>query len=259
MRNPGYKDKKDGYKYVQDAINKRDYWVIEAPEKSLCMVPERFAIKMIDNGWILRNKIIWHKNNCMPSSAKDRFTIDYEYVYFFTKSQKYYFKTQYEPYSTVTLKEFEKEYNGKGLKDYLGNGVQNPSDVKRRILESMKNHRFGGNKRAGGDNRTYSGNEWIVNGNGRLKRCVWTINTSPFKDAHFAVFPEELVRQCLDAGCPVEGLCFDPFMGAGTTALVALKTNRNFIGIELNQSYIDIAMKRIEKYLNQNKIIKYIV
>ena len=68
------------------------------PQKSLCLIPERFAIAMVDEGWILRNKIIWYKPNCMPSSAKDRFTVDWEYLFFFTKSQRYYFETQYEVY-----------------------------------------------------------------------------------------------------------------------------------------------------------------
>ena len=172
--------------------------------KSLLLIPERFAIKMIDSGWILRNKIIWKKRNCMPSSAKDRFTVDYEYIYFFTKSKKYYFKTQYEPYSPITVKEFEKEYNGKGIKDYEDNGVQNPSDVKRRIIKS--GIKFGGVKRKGYGNPVYSGKEWEfdLEGKGRIKRCIWTINTKPFKGAHFAVFPEELVERCMDAGCPEE-------------------------------------------------------
>ena len=67
------------------------------------------------------------------------------------------------------------------------------------------------------------------------KECVWSISTKPFPEAHFAVFPEELVKQCLDAGCPSKGICLDPFMGSGTMALVALKHNRNFVGIELNR------------------------
>jgi site-specific DNA-methyltransferase (adenine-specific) len=200
---------------------------LELPEKSLCMIPERFAIKMIDNGWILRNKIIWHKRNCMPSSAKDRFTIDYEYVYFFTKSKKYYFKTQYEPLNWDTEARYKRSTFGGGAKQFNGNPtyMTTPKTIE-------------------------------INPNGRIKRCVWTINTKPFSEAHFAVFPEELVKQCLDAGCPPspDGIVLDPFMGAGTTALVALKNNRKFVGIELNKEYVEIANKRLQPYLYQTKL-----
>lgn len=304
-----------GGDYYNNAVNN------DTEQKSLCLIPERFALKMIENKWILRNKIIWYKPNCMPSSAKDRFTVDYEYVYFFTKSQKYYFKTQYEPLSEVTIKEVQRFYNGKGIKDYEGNGVQNPSDVKRSIIKKFAP--IGGIKHVNGDsnnNRTYSGNEYNPNlEQGRIKRCVWKINTKPFPEAHFAVFPPELVKQCLDAGCPSEvckkcekpkviervqetpkwerklnenrdsnrligqkyqnwlqehppieniiscncnagfysGIVLDPFMGSGTVALVALKSHKQFLGIELNSSYIEIANKRLEPLLKQQKLEKF--
>jgi DNA modification methylase len=114
---------------------------------------------------------------------------------------------------------------------------------------------IGGVKKANGDNPTYSGNRapWKF---GRIKRTVWTINTKPFKGAHFAVFPEELVREVINAGCPENGIILDPFMGAGTVALVALKMNRNFLGIELKKEYVDMAYKRIDPWLNQEKILQ---
>jgi DNA modification methylase len=266
-------------------------------DKTLCMIPERFSIKMIDSGWILRNKIIWHKRNCMPSSAKDRFTVDYEYVYFFTKSQKYYFKTQYEKslsYGTRTR--------------WAGDIFRMDKNSKYKDANELSI-------------RPREGRNMYPNGEQRIKRCVWSINTTPLKEAHFAVFPEELVRQCLDAGCPSEictkcgktkfieytrpkaptveirdkrydrdssrkiggvyqnwlqenppqqeiischcnlgfesGIVLDPFIGSGTTALVALKNNRRFIGIELNEDYIKIALKRIEPYLYQSKLVGY--
>lgn len=231
-------------------------------DKSLCLVPEKFAQKMVDNGFILRSKIIWYKPNCIPSSVNDRFGLDWEYIFMFTKSRKYYFKLQYEPYSESTIKEFKKAYNGKGLKDYEGNNVQNPSDIKRRIV--MKGQRFGGNKHKGYGTPTYSGKEWTIDpdkffSQGRRKRSVWRITLKGFHQSHFAIFPEELVKQCLDAGCPPdEGIILDMFMGAGTTALTALKNNRRFIGIELNPDYIKIAQKRIEPYLKQQKLNDYI-
>jgi site-specific DNA-methyltransferase (cytosine-N4-specific) len=207
------------------------------PDKSLCMIPERFAIKMIDNGWILRNKIIWKKDNAMPSSAKDRFTVDYECVYFFTKSKKYYFNTQYEKAIS----------HGTGW----GGDVFKPKKETSKYLQTDD------------DGKVYSLRtknrkevNMYLNGDQRIKRCVWSINTTAFPEAHFAVFPEQLVKQCLDAGCPSpEGLVLDMFMGSGTTALVALKNNRRFIGIELSSDYIKIAQKRIEPYLLQSKLI----
>ena len=193
--------------------------------KSLSLIPERFAIAMVDQGWILRNKIIWYKPNCMPSSAKDRFTVDWEYLFFFTKSQKYYFETQYEPYD-----------------------LTNPSGWRKQDAI------FGGSKAEGYENATYSGNAWSPNPLGRIKRCVWKIPTKPFSEAHFAAFPPGIVYIPLMATCPVNGVVLDPFIGSGTTALVAVNNARNFIGIELNQSYIDMAMERLRPYLLQTRL-----
>jgi site-specific DNA-methyltransferase (adenine-specific) len=167
------------------------------PSKSLCLIPERFALKMIENKWILRNKIIWFKPNCIPSSAKDRYTVDFENVYFFTKSPRYYFKTQYEK-----ALDSQERWNGGFIK----------------VPKRSK------------------GGECAIN---------------------FTVFPPELVKQCLDAGCTPNGLTLDPFMGSGTVALVALKNAKNFVGIELNPEYITMAMKRIEPYLKQEKLTQF--
>ena len=227
--------------------------------KSLSLVPERFSIKMTDHDWILRNIIIWKKPNCMPSSVKDRFTIDYEFIQFYTKSKKYYFKTQYEPLSEITIKEVQKFYNGRGKKDYAGNGIQNPSEVKRRIIKKFAP--IGGVKHViGNENPTYSGNGYNPNiEQGRIKRSIWNIKTQSFSGLHYAVFPEELVKNFIDCGCPENGIVLDLFLGSGTTALVVLKNNRRFVGIELNEDYIQIAMKRLNPYLKTEKIDSFIV
>lgn len=297
--------------------------------KSLAMIPERFSIAMIDRGWILRNKIIWYKPNCMPSSAKDRFTVDWEYVYFFVNSQRYFFETQYEP------------------------------------LESTERLRYpvmpiGGHKYAD----VQSHNPFVKPALGRIKRCVWKISTRPYSGAHFAVFPPQLVESMIRAGCP-EYICnkcqeprklqyeetrlatrpgfdvgngksgkhddpnemlhrsdlskyrqqiirtprvdsrhfradgtyykiggnkyteaglssgnpnrprtgnlimtdcgcnagfhssvvIDPFMGSGTVGLVAAQNARDFIGIELNPEYIEMAKKRLEPFIGQERLI----
>jgi site-specific DNA-methyltransferase (cytosine-N4-specific) len=109
----------------------RSFDMSGVPGKSLCLIPERFAIAMIDHGgWTLRNKIIWHKPNVMPSSIKDRFTVSYEYVLFFTKSKQYYFETQYEPYRTSPkqiAQYMQFDYEGQAIKDYESAGAQDPS------------------------------------------------------------------------------------------------------------------------------------
>lgn len=208
------------------------------PNKSLCLIPERFAIAMIDKGWILRNKIIWYKPNCMPSSAKDRFTVDWEYVYFFTKSQRYYFETQYEPFISTDGRPFEERvkhetWGGQPKKSI--NGIY--PDTKMYPNWSKKQ-------------------KLIADPLGRIKRCVWKISTKPFSGAHFAVFPPRLIEPMIKAGCPVDGgIVLDPFMGAGTTGLVALQNARDFIGIELNAEYIKLAEQRLKPYLQQTRLI----
>jgi DNA modification methylase len=412
------------------------------PHKSLCCIPDRFKLRMVDElGFTCRNEIIWHKPNSMPQSVKDRFAVDYEKLFFFTKSTEYYFDTQYEPLSPVTLKELEKAYVGQATKDYAGAGAQNPSEVKSRIVQKYYNlmhsykkqgiglddylkatghddnipapnsgasnkepylrnnpHRAridgtnaakgrmlkGFTERMGGGGTGLAGHngqlkadgtpltkdgfatfeharalgwqpevesygEWYFNtrqkkgwhdhsadaeqGNGqqkrghampalnhplgRIKRSVWRVPVKPFKDAHFAVFPAELIETPIKAGCPqyvcskcgtpsatkytetrhatrpgldvgnaksgtdadpnktlhnsdlskyreaivrvpdglsmacscnadtVPGIVLDPFMGAGTTAIVAKRLGRDWLGIELKQEYVDMALKRI--------------
>ena len=190
--------------------------------KSLSMIPERLAIKMIDNGWILRNTIIWHKPNAMPDSCKNRFTMDYEYLYMFSKQEKYYFKTQYEPYTSVH-----------------GKDSNTISKKEKELLDTKM-------VRHGGEGSTLN-KPSMWNPKGRIKRTTWDINTKPFKGSHFAPYPEELIECPLDAGCPENGIVLDIFMGSGTTGVVAKKQNKNYIGIELNRDYIDIANNRINK------------
>ena len=190
--------------------------------KSLSMIPERLAIKMIDNGWILRNTIIWHKPNAMPDSCKNRFTMDYEYLYMFSKQEKYYFKTQYEPYTSVH-----------------GKDSNTISKKEKELLDTKM-------VRHGGEGSTLN-KPSMWNPKGRIKRTTWDINTKPFKGSHFAPYPEELIECPIDAGCPENGIVLDIFMGSGTTGVVAKKQNKNYIGIELNRDYIDIANDRINK------------
>ena len=202
--------------------------------KSMVMIPERFALGMVERGWILRNVIIWKKPNTTPESVKDRFTNDFEYLFFFTKSKQYYFEQQYEDfksndYDIQRMKDGRKEYEGK---------YKNAS-IKKQLKINTQTHSF-------------------VAGNtaGRNKRTVWEINTKPFKEAHFAVFPEALIETPIKAGCPKNGIIMDPFMGSGTTGVVAKRTGRNFIGFDLNPEYVKMANERISHSEKLNGITK---
>lgn len=150
--------------------------------KSLCQIPERFSIAMTDSGWIKRNTIIWYKRNCMPSSAKDRFTVDFEYLYFFVKNQKYWFEPQYESLADSTLSDSR-----------MDNG----------FTKNRPDRCFPGNNAQGSGMLR-------PNEKGRNKRCVWDITTEPFLDAHFAVYPRSLITTCIKAGCPPNGVVLDP-------------------------------------------------
>lgn len=284
-----------GYKDL-DYLGEQVLAKSDLSDKSLCLIPFRFAIEMVNHGWILRNTIIWHKPNVMPSSVKDRFTVDFEYLFFFVKNKKYWFETQYDPIISVNDSRVDK-----GREEHIGKSAQGK----------------------------YGMNATVINSYGRNKRAVWKITTKPFKEAHFAVYPEELCETPIKSGCPefvcnkcgkprekilepteeyskflgkgwhdhladsemgmgqqtrgfsnrkgnVEGIerykingltdcgcnagfsggiILDPFFGSGTTGLVALKQNKQFIGIELNPEYVKIAEARLKPYLEQEKLI----
>ena len=227
---PGTTDAKTGWKSSGNELNPRQKehgrgGTKDLPTKTLLQIPSRFAIEMCNRGWILRNEIIWHKPNCMPSSVKDRFTVDFEKIFFFVKNKKYYFETQYEPYT-----EPMNRWGGEKLK---ADG------------ESAWDEGTGQD--------TYRNRNMRPNPNGRNKRAVWKIATKPYKEAHFAVYPEALCETPIKAGCPKGGTVLDPFCGAGTTGVVARKLARNFIGIELNPEYIKIAEARIGALFTERK------
>lgn len=192
------------------------------PPKTLCQIPARFAIEMTDRGWLLRNEIIWWKPNCMPQSARDRFTVNFEKVFFFVKSRKYYFKQQYE-------------------------AVKDKARLKRRFFDpnAKRKHVYGDPRIAAINPNTMEASRRRILKLGSRKRSVWRIAVRPYPEAHFAVYPPELVETPINAGCPQGGIVLDPFMGSGTTALVARQLGRHFIGIELNSEYVRQARQRL--------------
>lgn len=198
-------------------VNIGDTYGGNKPSKCLSQIPSRFAIEMTTRGWILRNEIIWHKPNAMPQSVKDRFTVDFEKVFFFTKSTKYHFEQQFE--------EFQSD----------------EKDIERQRIKGAAETQFATSK-------SHSGGVGY-GAHGRNKRAVLSINTQSDKTAHVAVFPEELVRNCLRAGCPEGGIVLDFFGGSGTAAKVARSEFRKFIYCDLNADYCEIAEGKAPKTL----------
>jgi DNA modification methylase len=190
--------------------------------KSQYAVPERLVLGLMDLGFIKRNTIIWHKPSCLPSSAKDRFTVDFEYLFFFVKSENYYFEQQLEVAKAPGSKHVYKE-----------------GDKNSVIHDTV--------------NKTYPVRD-IVSGEYRNKRSVWDINPARTKLAHFATFPEELIETPILAGCPVGGVVLDPFGGTSTTAAVAVRLHRNYVMIEPNPEYFRMSVERMGRIEDQTRI-----
>lgn len=220
-RHKGYADPKYSNGRNGEHIEPHAYPQTFLP-KSLANVPNQFSIEMCRRGWILRNEIIWWKPNAMPQSAKDRFTVDYEKLFFFTKDKKYYFKQILEK---SLWAEFDKRSQVEG-------GVRHKSG------KSLKGEYA-------------SDGVGYTNGGYRNKRSVWRINTEATAEAHFATYPEDLVSPCIISGCPENGIVYDPFMGSGTTARVAAKLSRNYVGSEINPDYLTIAERKVKAVTDQ--------
>mgnify|MGYP000918406209 FL=1 len=183
--------------------------------KDLCMIPARVALALQADGWWLRQDIIWHKPNPMPESVKDRCTKSHEYIFLLSKNKIYYFDAD-------AIKE-----NGT-----ISAGTKGAKGSEERYSQVGVNSRPP-------EYKIYDGK--------RNKRSVWTVPTKPFSEAHFAVFPPDLIVPCILAGCPEGGIVLDPFFGSGTTGEVANRLGRYFCGIELNEKYIEIAQRRTQK------------
>ena len=191
------------------------------PKKNLIGIPWRFAFAMQEDGWILRQDIIWAKGNALPESVKDRCTKSHEYIFLFSKKEDYYFDQESimedcvdENYIKRTSREIER------------------ATTQGYAMAGKHRDNIGGFTKEGDYTK-------------RNKRDVWCVNVKPNKEAHFATYPEELIVPCILAGCPEGGVVLDPFMGSGTTGIVARKLNRNFLGCELNPDYQKMAERRI--------------
>jgi DNA modification methylase len=218
--------------------------------KDMIGIPWMLAFALRDDGWYLRQDIIWHKPNPMPESVRDRCTKAHEYLFLLSKEPHYYF--DYE-----AIEEEATGYDGrkdtmlKGSPKYEGGTylpTQNPNTMSARGHErwKFKNLQDKGQPTHTMHERRADGEKDIVYPV-RRKRDVWSVPVKGFKDAHFATFPEALIEPCVLAGCQKGGIVLDPFCGSGTTGIVSVRNGRNFIGIELNTEYAEMSTMRIEK------------
>ena len=186
-------------------------------QKDLIGIPWMLAFALRADGWYLRQDIIWHKPNPMPESVQDRCTKAHEYIFLLSKSEKYY-------------------YDIDSIREPLA-----ASSVARLAQPTLEQQ--AGSDRVPG--KTNGNMKAVGSGETRNKRSVWTVTTKPYKGAHFATFPPDLIEPCILAGAPVGGVVLDPFMGSGTTAAVAVLNGRNYLGCELNPAYKELQDERI--------------
>ncbi len=209
--------------------------------KDLIGIPWMLAFALRSDGWYLRQDIIWSKTNGMPESVTDRCTKSHEYIFLLAKNRKYYFNAE----------AISEPITGASTKRYLQNLEQQKGSFRQpgKINGPMKAAlpKWGGDKYGNDtsqESRTKSGKNYIPEYR-KNKRDVWQMSTAHFKGDHFAVFPEALAETCMLAGSRPGGMALDPFCGSGTVGVVARKTGRHFIGIDISPAYIKIAETRM--------------
>ena len=185
--------------------------------KDIVGIPWRVAFALQADGWYLRQDIIWHKPNPMPESVKDRCTKAHEYIFLLSKRSRYYWDQEAIAEDATCAGQ---------ILDYTGDQKNNNADPV--LMATRPNGRI------------------MTVKDTRNRRSVWTVSTHSFPKAHFATFPPKLIEPCILAGCPEDGTVLDPFCGSGTTGMVALRHGRQFVGIELNAEYVDMAHRRIQ-------------
>jgi len=192
-------------------------------EKDLIGIPWMLAFALRADGWWLRQDIIWNKPNPMPEAVTDRCTKSHEYIFLLSKSKRYYY--DHNAIKTRSI---------------------NPDADERRFASAGEHHKYVPSQKMPGIRRSKRQRRYEL----ANKRSVWTIAPAQNSFAHFATFPESLIVDMVKAGCPIGGTVLDPFMGTGTTALVARKLDRNFIGFELNHEYAIMAENRLKNELS---------
>ncbi len=251
------KNRLDGFKKYEG------HKVKSLPPKCMIGIPWRVALALIDEKWILRNDVIWHKPNALPSSVKDRLTNTYEHIFHFVKSRKYYYNLDAirVPHKSVTI-ERVKRYVQKGEHYDPKKHKTDPRGMHQPPTKVLENSAKKGlnplGKNPGDVWKVYSldnpvqcvSKPKIVRGRhfhpkGKNPGDLWDINTRGFKGAHFAVYPEELLHRPILSSSRVRDIVLDPFIGSGTTAVVTKKFGRRFLGCDINSEYVKIARHRL--------------
>lgn len=218
LANPKYECKENTHTIGQQIIQPKSI------HKCLLLIPHRFAIGCIDRGWIVRNDCIWAKRNAMPESVVDRFSKKHEYFFFMVKQEKYYFDLDSIKDKTTTRDNLVRDRDSTKLNNTPGRT------------------KMGGLKTNGYDSK-----------NPGSVSDFWDIPTKPTTNKHYASYNDSLLLKPIFSSCPEGGLIYDPFMGSGSTAEAAIRSNRNFIGSEMSQEYIKICSDRLSPLLNQYK------
>jgi len=199
--------------------------------KDLIGIPWMMAFALRADGWYLRQDIIWHKPNPMPESVRDRCTKAHEYIFLLSKSEKYFFDSE-------------------AMREDSVDPVASAARYKAPFWENGKHQT--GNYSANGAKHTGGMKEFDGK---RNKRSVWTVNTKPYKGAHFATFPTALIEPCILAGSRPNDIVLDPFMGSGTTAAVAIQHGRQYLGCELNPEYGALQEQRLQAPIKPKKVV----
>lgn len=215
--------------------------------KDLIGIPWMLAFALRADGWYLRQDIIWHKPNPMPESVRDRCTKAHEYIFLLSKSQKYYYDSESvsEPITdSSAIRMLQDIKNQTGSERVPGKTNGNMKAVGKKLFTNDMDGGGGGMVGHSGYRRA-DGSVMIKPT--RNRRSVWTVNTKPYKGAHFATFPPALIEPCILAGSRPNDIVLDPFMGSGTTAQVAIQHDRQYLGCELNEDYKILQDERIAK------------
>ncbi|MBB3806373.1 DNA modification methylase [Xanthomonas arboricola] len=237
---------------AKDAKRSHTCAVSDLKHKDLMGMPWRVAFALQEAGWYLRQDIIWAKPNPMPESVGDRCTKAHEYLFLLSKSPRYYFdqgaiREQAAASSVARWAQDLDQQAGSDRVPGKSNGTMKAVGGRSRrdtiaragaVAEHVLPGQQAAQHRADRAEATFDTET-------RNKRSVWTVATKPFREAHFATFPEQLIEPCVLAGAPAGGVVLDPFMGAGTTAVVAERLGRQWLGVELNPAYADIAQERL--------------
>jgi DNA modification methylase len=218
--------------------------------KDLIGIPWMVAFALRADGWYLRDEIIWNKPNPMPESVTDRCTKAHETIFLLSKSKQYYFdyKAIRTPMAQSSLSRLSQDVENQEGSDRVPNKTNGKMKAVGMFVggKKHKNMEYDGQlPNSFHATRNSNGQEWQSDDGMANKRNVWTVCTKPYKEAHFATYPEELIVDMIKAGCPKGGIVLDPFAGANTTGLVARKLNRNYVAIELNPEYIKIGKNRV--------------